>query len=98
MSGALSVTSLRVVRGATEILRGVDLRVERGEIYALMGTSGAGKSTVLRSVAALQPFSAGGIEVDGFALHPGPLPRESLIGSISCWLVGVPQGTNTSGR
>jgi ABC-type polar amino acid transport system ATPase subunit len=79
MSGALAVSALRVARGATDVLRGVDLRVARGEIYALMGTSGAGKSTVLRSVAALQPFSGGGIEVDGFALHPGPLPRESRL-------------------
>ena len=79
MSGALAVAGLRVVRGPKEILRGVDLRVEAGEICALMGASGAGKSTVLRSVAALQPFSGGSIDVDGFALHPGPVPRESRL-------------------
>ena len=79
MSGALAVAGLRVARGAKEILRGVDLRVEAGEICVLMGASGAGKSTVLRSVAALQPFSGGSIDVDGFALHPGPVPRESRL-------------------
>ncbi|HSU17113.1 amino acid ABC transporter ATP-binding protein [Longimicrobium sp.] len=79
MSGGLAVTGLRVAHGKREILRGVDLRVAPGEVCALMGASGAGKSTVLRSIAALQPFSGGAIEVDGFALRPGPLPRESRL-------------------
>jgi len=79
MSGALTVAGLCVARGERKILRGVDLRVEAGEICALMGASGAGKSTVLRSVAALQPFDGGSIDVDGFALRPGPVPRESRL-------------------
>ena len=79
MSGALTVTGLRVARGDKEILRGLDLTVAPGEICALMGASGAGKSTVLRSIAALQPFSGGTIDVGGFALHPGPVPRESRL-------------------
>ncbi|HYH83271.1 MAG TPA: ATP-binding cassette domain-containing protein [Longimicrobium sp.] len=79
MSGALTVTGLRVVRGEREILRGVDLRVEPGELCALMGGSGAGKSTVLRSVAALQPFESGTIDAGGFVLQPGPVPRESRL-------------------
>src|SRR4029079_4544581 len=58
---------------------GVDLEVNAGEIVALMGLSGAGKTTVLRAVAALQPFSAGTITVDDVALHPGPLPPQSRL-------------------
>jgi len=79
MSGALSVTDLRVVRGPRVILRDVDLRVAPGEICALMGASGSGKSTVLRSIAALQPFDGGAIDAGGFALRPGPVPRESRL-------------------
>jgi ABC-type polar amino acid transport system ATPase subunit len=79
MSGGLEVRGLRVVRGTREILRGVDLRVGPGEICALMGASGSGKSTVLRSIAALQPFDGGTIDAGGFALHPGPVPRESKL-------------------
>jgi len=79
MSGALRVDGLRVSRAEREILRGVDLQVPAGEICALMGASGAGKSTVLRSVAALQPFSGGSIDVGGFALNPGPVPKESRL-------------------
>jgi polar amino acid transport system ATP-binding protein len=79
MSGALTVRGLQAVRGTKAVLRGVDLDVAAGEIVTLMGVSGAGKSTVLRAVAALEPFTAGAVEVGGFALHPGPLPRESRL-------------------
>lgn len=79
MSGYLTVQGLRVTRGTQRVLRGVHLAVAPGEICALMGVSGAGKSTVLRAIAALQPFSAGRIEVDDFVLHPGALPRESRL-------------------
>jgi len=66
---ALTVRGLRATRGGTPVLRGVDLDVASGEICALMGVSGAGKSTVLRAIAALQPFSEGTIVVDGFGLQ-----------------------------
>jgi ABC-type polar amino acid transport system ATPase subunit len=75
----LTVRGLRVNRPGREVLRGVDLLVERGEICAIMGPSGAGKSTVLRAIAALEPFSDGQIEVDGVALRPGPVPKESRL-------------------
>jgi len=76
---ALAVRGLHAARGATPVLNGVHLEVVTGEICALMGVSGAGKSTVLRAIAALQPFSAGSIVVDGFALEPGPVPPESRL-------------------
>jgi ABC-type polar amino acid transport system ATPase subunit len=73
------VRSLEVRRGAQAVLRGVDLDVAPGEICALMGTSGAGKTTVLRAVAALQPFSAGTMTIGDFSLRPGPLQQESRL-------------------
>ena len=76
---ALRVRGLRVARDQREVLRGVDIDLERGEVCALMGVSGAGKSTVLRAVAALQPFSAGTIDVDGYVLQPGPVPPQSRL-------------------
>jgi ABC-type polar amino acid transport system ATPase subunit len=42
----------------------------QGELVAIMGLSGAGKTTVLRAVAGLEPFSAGRITVDGHQLDP----------------------------
>lgn len=76
---ALLVSGLHARRGRQEVLRGVDLALAPGEIGALMGVSGAGKSTVLRAIAALQPFSAGSIVVGDVALRPGPLPPESRL-------------------
>ncbi len=78
-TGGLTVRGLRVTRGDNRILRGVDLDVRPGELCALIGSSGAGKSTVLRTLVALQSFEAGTIDVAGFALHPGPLPVESRL-------------------
>ncbi|HZK79339.1 MAG TPA: ATP-binding cassette domain-containing protein [Gemmatimonadaceae bacterium] len=82
MTNALTIEGLEVVRGSQRVLRGVDLTVNAGEIVALMGLSGAGKTTVLRAVAALQPFSAGTITLGDVALHPGPLPPQSRLGEL----------------
>src|SRR6184192_1452832 len=73
----LGIDALRLRRGMREVLRGVTMRVHRGELVALMGLSGGGKTTVLRSVAALEPFDGGAIDVDGVVLRPGPLPPRS---------------------
>ena len=68
----LDVRDLCLRRGTREVLQGVQLSVAQGEIVALMGLSGAGKSTVLRCVAALEPFSRGAISVGGATLEAGP--------------------------
>jgi len=75
----LSIANLRLSRGSQAVLRDVDLDVRRGERVALMGLSGGGKTTVLRAICALEPFESGRLDVGGFALRPGPLPRESQL-------------------
>ena len=67
----LRIEGLRLKRGAREVLRGITFSVARGELVALMGLSGGGKTTVLRSIAALEPFDAGTIDVDGVVLSAG---------------------------
>ena len=79
MSALLEVEGLRVAYRGREVLGGVGLEVHPGEVCALMGRSGAGKTSVLRSVAALQRFDAGSISVDGFELRAGPVPPESRL-------------------
>jgi ABC-type polar amino acid transport system ATPase subunit len=79
MSTVLRVEKLRMRRGQREILRGVDLSVNGGELVALMGLSGGGKTTVLRCIVALESFNEGLIDVDGVVLRPnGATPKQSM--------------------
>jgi ABC-type polar amino acid transport system ATPase subunit len=64
----LSVVGLQLDRGDRQVLRGVDLTVRPGELVALMGLSGSGKTTILRAIAGLEPFNGGRIEVEGLVL------------------------------
>jgi ABC-type polar amino acid transport system ATPase subunit len=75
----LSIANLRLRRGEREILRGVNATVEAGELVALMGLSGGGKTTVLRCVTALETFEDGLIDVGGVVLRPGPWPPRNTI-------------------
>jgi ABC-type branched-subunit amino acid transport system ATPase component len=64
----LEIRDLRASYGAVEVLRGIDFTVARGEIVALLGTNGAGKSTILRCISGLMPTDGGQILFDGHDL------------------------------
>ena len=58
--------------GTLEVLRGVSLAVEEGEIVAIIGRSGSGKSTLLRCLNGLEAIQAGSVTVDGVEVNaPG---------------------------
>ncbi|MFG2471099.1 metal ABC transporter ATP-binding protein [Streptomyces canus] len=85
------VIALRGVRadlGSRPVLRGIDLTVHRGEVVALLGANGSGKSTAIRTIIGQVPLSAGEIELFG-------TPR----GRFGDWArVGyVPQRTTAAG-
>jgi len=61
----LEVERARVTYGGIQGIRSVSLRVDAGEIVALLGANGAGKSTTLRSVARLVPLAAGAVRFAG---------------------------------
>ena len=73
----LRVASIQVTRGDRQIVRGMTFEAARGELLALMGASGAGKTTILRAIAGLEPLHAGSIEIDGVRLEA----RRRLSGS-----------------
>jgi polar amino acid transport system ATP-binding protein len=61
----IRVEGLRKSFGATEVLRGIDLAVARGEVLCLIGPSGSGKSTLLRCMNFLEEPTSGLVYVDG---------------------------------
>ncbi len=61
----IEVNELFKRHGAIEILRGVSLSVERGEVAAIIGPSGSGKSTFLRCLNGLERFHSGSVAIDG---------------------------------
>jgi branched-chain amino acid transport system ATP-binding protein len=66
--------------GAIEALKGIDLRIEKGEIVTLIGANGAGKSTTLRSITGLVVPTAGEILFEGTLLNGVPTHRITSMG------------------
>lgn len=64
--------------GSLEVLKGVSLTVERGEIIAVLGRSGSGKSTMLRCVNGLEVIQGGEIIVDGTKISTHPRELRAL--------------------
>ncbi len=67
----ISVTNLTKFHGSHRILNGVSLTVNRGEVTALVGPSGGGKSTLLRCINGLEAFQSGEVDVVGHKLVGG---------------------------
>ena len=67
--------------GTTEVLSDVDLEVARGEVCVLLGPSGGGKSTLLRTINGLEDFDGGTIRVAGIPLpyQHGPAREAALL-------------------
>ncbi|TKB35665.1 MAG: ABC transporter ATP-binding protein, partial [Mesorhizobium sp.] len=69
----LEIDGLKKRFGAVEILKGIDLDLEKGGFLVLVGPSGCGKSTLLNTIAGLETITEGEIRVDGRTindLHP----------------------------
>jgi multiple sugar transport system ATP-binding protein len=69
----MQISGLRKSYGDLEILKGIDIELDKGGFLVLVGPSGCGKSTLLNTIAGLEPISSGTISVDGQPindLHP----------------------------
>ena len=75
---AIQVTDLRKSFGQHEVLKGVSLTAREGDVVAIIGGSGSGKSTMLRCINFLETPSAGRIEIGGeaVAMHPSGAPAD----------------------
>lgn len=68
MEYIIETEGVRVNFGDFWALKGVDIKVRRGEIIVILGPSGSGKSTYIRTLNRLQPHSAGTIKIDGITI------------------------------
>ncbi len=76
----LEVEGLNAWYGASHVLHGISLAVEPGEIVALVGRNGAGKTSTIRSVMGLMPRTAGSVRFAGAELLPLPAHARFRLG------------------
>ena len=62
----LEVKDMHCSYGTTQVLKGVDIRVNNGEVISILGSSGSGKTTLLRCIGFLQKADSGTIRFDDF--------------------------------
>jgi len=73
----LELNNLHVCHGSVEALRGINVRVNKGEIVAILGANGAGKTTTLATVSGLLRPRSGEILFEGESLHT--LPSHTIV-------------------
>lgn len=78
MSAVVSLANVHKSFGAVEVLKGVSFEVMPGEVTAVIGASGSGKSTALRCINALEKINSGEIIVCGHKIHDDKLERRLL--------------------
>ena len=86
----LEVKNLKKHFGDVDVLRGIDLSLERGEVLAIIGASGGGKTTLLRCLNFLERADEGEIAVNGKTVYsaiPGEKPEVSVEAQLSFGLV-----------
>jgi branched-chain amino acid transport system ATP-binding protein len=82
----LEVKGLRAGYGAVEVLRGIDISVGKGEIVAVLGANGVGKTTLNKALSGVLPVTSGSIVFDGVTLSG------SSTAAVDAGLIHVPEG------
>ena len=76
MQTILEIENVKKKYGKTQVLKGISLKVEEGEIISVLGPSGCGKSTLLRIIAGILPLDGGMVRIRGQEVS-GPPPQSS---------------------
>ncbi|WWT16611.1 ABC transporter ATP-binding protein [Pararoseomonas sp. SCSIO 73927] len=87
MARMLEITGLRAGYGPVEVLRGLDMAVAAGEIVAVLGANGVGKTTLNKVLSGVLPARAGAITFDGMRLD-----RATPAAIVEAGLIHVPEG------
>lgn len=75
----LEVRDMRKNFGGTEVLKGVSFSLEKGKVLAVIGSSGNGKTTLLRCLNGLEEADGGSVTVDGVTLNYGAMTEENAV-------------------
>ena len=75
----INIKNLQKTFGKNEVLKGIDLEIEAGEVVVIIGPSGSGKSTFLRCLNLLETPTGGSVEFEGKNLLP------TLINFVKKW-------------
>jgi ABC-2 type transport system ATP-binding protein len=77
---AIVIKKLRKSYGKNEVLKGIDLNVQRGSMVALLGPNGAGKTTTVRIMSTLLRFNSGTVTIEGHEVDKEPDEVRKVIG------------------
>jgi len=83
----LDVADVHTYYGESHVLQGISLRVEPGEVLAILGRNGMGKTTLIRTLMGLVPARHGAVLIDGREAHGMPAFRIARAG-----IAYVPEG------
>lgn len=75
----LEVRDMRKNFGGTEVLKGVSFSLEKGKVLAVIGSSGNGKTTLLRCLNGLEEADGGSVTVDGVTVNYGATTEENAV-------------------
>ncbi len=93
LNSLLEITGLEVAYGGIQAVKGIELHVGKGELVALIGSNGAGKTSTLKAIAGLQPSSAGEVHFDGKSMSSVEACRR-----VSMGIALVPEGRGVFAR
>ena len=81
MDAIIQVTDLKKCYGDHQVLKGISLTIQKGEIFALLGINGAGKTTTLECMEGLRTYEEGVIQINGsfgVQLQSASIPKEAI--------------------
>ena len=83
----LEIENLTLKYGQSQILNGITMTAKPGQVTAVMGTNGVGKTSLLKAIAGRHPYDKGAIRLDG-----KDLPHLTAFGAARAGIAYVPQG------
>ncbi|WP_046239978.1 ABC transporter ATP-binding protein, partial [Delftia tsuruhatensis] len=92
MTQRLEIRNLAVAYGRTAVVHGIDLHVQAGEMVALLGANGAGKTSILRAISHQQVTAKGTLRFEGQDIIDMAAPAIASLG-----IAHVPEGRGTFG-